>query len=70
MLKTATNKVKTNVIGAIAGAGITYWGVKKYTGVSKTWMVLGLSVLGAVAGAYAQSAIQAKTSKPTAKTVK
>lgn len=70
MLKTATSKVKANVIGTIAGAGLTYLAVKKYTGVSKTWMVLGLAVLGGVAGAYAQSAIQAKTSKPTAKTVK
>ncbi len=70
MLKTATAKVKANVIGTIAGAGITYLAVKKYTGVNKTWMVLGLAVLGGVAGAYAQSAIVAKKSTPTAGTVK
>jgi len=70
MLKTATNKVKANVIGTIAGAGITYLAVKKYTGVSKTWALVGLAVLGGVAGAYAQAAITAKKSTPTAVTVK
>jgi hypothetical protein len=30
MLKTATDKVKANVIGTIAGAGLTYFAVKKY----------------------------------------
>jgi outer membrane lipoprotein SlyB len=70
MLKTATDKVKANVIGTIAGAGLTYFAVKKYTGVSKTWLVVGLAVLGGVAGAYAQSAIQAKKSTPKKDTVK
>jgi outer membrane lipoprotein SlyB len=70
MLKTATTKVKANVIGTIAGAGITYFAVKKYTGVSKTWALVGLAVLGGVAGAYAQAAITAKKSTPTAGTVK
>jgi outer membrane lipoprotein SlyB len=70
MLKTATTKVKANVIGTIAGAGITYFAVKKYTGVSKTWALVGLAVLGGVAGAYAQAAITAKKSTPTAVTVK
>lgn len=70
MLKTTTDKIKANVIGTIAGAGITYFAVKKYTGVSKTWAVLGLAVLGGVAGAYAQSAIKAKKSTPKKDTVK
>jgi outer membrane lipoprotein SlyB len=70
MLKTATDKVKANVIGTIAGAGLTYFAVKKYTGVSKTWLVVSLALLGGVAGAYAQSAIQAKKSTPKATTVK
>ena len=70
MLKTATDKVKANVIGTIAGAGLTYFAVKKYTGISKTWQLVGLAVLGGLAGAYAQSAIQAKSSTPKAGTVK
>jgi hypothetical protein len=70
MLKTATNKVKANVIGTIAGAGLTYFAVKKYTGISKMYLVVGLAVLGGVAGAYAQSAIQAKKSAPAKGTVK
>jgi outer membrane lipoprotein SlyB len=70
MLKTATDKVKANVIGTIAGAGLTYFAVKKYTGISKMYLVVGLAVLGGVAGAYAQSAIQAKKSTPKKDTVK
>ena len=60
MLKTATDKVKANVIGTIAGAGLTYFAVKKYTSISKMYLVVGLAVLGGVAGAYAQSSIKAK----------
>ena len=70
MLKTATDKVKANLIGTLAGAGLTYFAVKKYTGISKTYLVVGLAVLGGVAGAYAQSAIQAKKSTPKKDTVK
>lgn len=70
MLKTATTKVKANVIGTIAGAGITYFAVKKYTGLTKTWQLVGLAVLGGVAGAYAQSAIAAKKSAPAKATIK
>lgn len=70
MLKTATDKVKANVVGTIAGAGLTYFAVKKYTGISKTYIVVAISVLGGLAGAYAQSAIKAKKSTPKKDTVK
>lgn len=70
MLNKATAKVKGNVVGAIVGAGATYWAVGKYANVSKMWVRLGLAVLGGVAGAYAQSAITAKKSAPKASTVK
>lgn len=70
MLKTVTSKVKANPVGLIAGAGLTYWAVGKYANVSNTWVRIGLAVLGGVAGAYAQSAISAKKSTPTAKAVK
>ena len=70
MLKTATAKVKSNLVGTAVGAVATYWAVGKYTGVSKTWVRLSLAVLGGVAGAYAQSAISAKKSTPSVGTVK
>ena len=59
-VKDVTAKVKNNMIGTIAGAGLTYWAVKKYTGVSGMWKMVGITVLGAVVGAYAQSMINAK----------
>lgn len=70
MLKTTTDKIKANVIGTIAGAGLAYFAIKKYTGISKTYLLVGLAVLGGVAGAYAQSAIVAKKSTPKKDTVK
>jgi hypothetical protein len=69
MLKTATAKVKANMLGTAVGAVATYWAVGKYANVSKTWVRISLAVLGGVAGAYAQSAISAKKSTP-AKTLK
>lgn len=62
--KEITAKVKNNMIGTIAGAGLTYWAVKKYTGISGTWKIVGLTVLGAVVGAYGQSMINAKLTTP------
>jgi glycopeptide antibiotics resistance protein len=70
MLKSAANKVQTNVIGAILGAGATYFAVKKYSSISKTYIVVSLAVLGGVVGAYAQGAITAKKSTPSKDTVK
>tara|TARA_R100000908_G_C3641055_1_gene77280 strand:+ start:160 stop:393 length:234 start_codon:yes stop_codon:yes gene_type:complete len=58
--KTAISLVKTNYIGAVAGAGISYYAIKKKTSITKMWMVVGLSLLGGVAGAYAQSMIKSK----------
>ncbi len=59
--KTALALVKTNAIGAVAGAGVTYYAIKKKTSISKMWMVVGISLLGGVAGAYAQSKLRSKS---------
>jgi len=59
--KSAIAVVKTNVVGAVVGVGVTYLGIKKFTSIRKWWMVIGLSVLGGYAGAYAQKSISAKS---------
>jgi outer membrane lipoprotein SlyB len=70
MLKTATAKVKNNVIGTVAGAGVTFWAAKKYMGITGTWKLVAISLLGGVAGAYASSAIKAKGTAPKKATIK
>jgi hypothetical protein len=52
MLKTAVNKVKSNPIASILGAGLTFVAVKKYTSIKETWKVVTLTILGGVASAY------------------
>jgi hypothetical protein len=66
MLKNSITKVQNNLVGTAAGAVVTYWAVGKYASNYKTWVRIGLVVLGGVAGAYAQSAISAKSSTPKA----
>lgn len=65
-----TSKVQNNLIGTIAGAGVAYWAGKKYLGVSGMLKVTAVVLLGAVAGAYAQSMIAARKSAPTAGSTK
>jgi hypothetical protein len=69
-IKTVTSKVQNNLIGTIAGAGIAYWAGKKYLGVSGMLKVTAVVLVGALAGAYAQSMIAAKKSAPTAGSTK
>lgn len=69
-VKEITAKAKNNVVGAIVGAGLSYVVVKKYTGISGTWKLVGIALVGALVGAYAQSAIKARSSKPKASTTK
>tara|TARA_R110000823_G_scaffold67016_2_gene156516 strand:+ start:463 stop:678 length:216 start_codon:yes stop_codon:yes gene_type:complete len=61
-LKTTMAKVKNNPIGAIAGAGLTYYGLKKSGKVTKMWMLISLTAVGAVVGAIAQSKMGAMSS--------
>jgi hypothetical protein len=69
-IKTVTAKIQNNYIGTIAGAGLAYWASKKYMGVTGIWKTVGVVVLGAVVGAYAQGMISAKSSTPKASTIK
>ena len=64
IVKKGVAKLKNNPIGAIAGAGLTYYGLKKSGKVKKTWVLIALSVLGGYAGAYAQSMASAAGSAP------
>jgi len=60
MLNKAMSTVTANPIGFVAGAGLTYWGMKKYTSNTKMWVtVLGV-LAGGYVGAYAQAAMAAK----------
>ena len=70
VIKTQANNVKNNILGAVAGAGLTYYVVKKHTKVEKTWKVVLLTLAGAVAGAFTQSKIKSFNSTPTTTIVK
>ena len=69
-LKDVTTKVKNNYIGTIVGAGVTFWAAKKYLGVSGTWKLVAVALVGGLAGAYTQGAISAKRSTPKAGDIK
>ena len=60
MLKKAMSTATANPIGFVAGAGLTYYGMKKYVPTSKMWVtVLGV-IVGGYVGAYAQAMLLAK----------
>jgi len=58
--KTVGATVKNNPIGAVIGGVAGFYLAKKFTPVTKTWMLVGIGVVGALAGAYGQSKISAK----------
>jgi outer membrane lipoprotein SlyB len=60
MLNKAISTVKSNPIGFVAGAGLTYWGMKKYTSNSKMWVTALGVIVGGVVGSYVQAMILAK----------
>jgi hypothetical protein len=70
ILKTSTDKVKANLLGAAAGGVLVWWASKKYAGVSNTWLRVGLTVVGAIAGANVQGSIKAKSSAPKGSDIK
>ena len=70
VVKNTTAKVKSNIVGSIAGGAIGWWASAKYLGVTGTWTRIGVTVLGVIAGAYVQSAIAAKGSAPKGTDVK
>ena len=69
VIKNQISKITSNPIGAVAGGVGTYYIAKKHFHVEKTWMLVGLSIVGLVVGATAQSMIFHKGA-PTAATVK
>jgi hypothetical protein len=60
MFNKAITSVKANPIGFVAGAGLTYWGMNKYTSNSKMWVTALGVIVGGVVGSYAQGMISAK----------
>lgn len=66
-MKNLVNNLKSNPIGAVVGAGTLFWASKKYMGVSNTWARVGVALVGAFAGAYAQKTVSAKMSQPKGK---
>lgn len=60
MLNKAISTAKSNPIGFVAGAGLTYWGIGKYTTNKKMWVTILGTIVGGYAGAYAQSMMVAK----------
>jgi hypothetical protein len=60
MLKKAMSTVKANPIGFVAGAGLTYYGMKKYTSNSKMWVTILGTIVGGYVGSYAQAMILSK----------
>jgi len=60
MLNKAMSTAKANPIGFVAGAGLTYWGMTKYTSNSKMWVTILGVLVGGYVGAYAQATMVAK----------
>lgn len=60
MINKQITTVKSNIVGFIAGAGLTYWAMKKYTS-QKTMVTVVAALVGGIAGANAQSMISAKS---------
>jgi len=60
MFNKAISTAKSNPIGFVAGAGLTYWGIGKYTTNKKMWVTILGAIVGGYAGAYAQSMMIAK----------
>ena len=69
-IKSSVSTIKSNFIGAAVGAGVGYYASKKFGKVENKWALIGLTIVGAVAGAMAQAKFAAKKSAPTAATVK
>ena len=60
MIKKAISTATANPIGFVAGAGLTYWGIGKYTTNKKMWVTVLGALVGGYVGAYAQAMLLAK----------
>ena len=69
-VKTTVGKLKSNIIGALDGAGAGYYAGKKFGKIENKWALIAVTITGAVVGAMVQSKMAAKISVPTSATVK
>jgi hypothetical protein len=60
MFNKAISTAKANPLGFVAGAGLTFWGIGKYTTNKKMWVTILGSLVGGYVGAYAWSNLMAK----------
>lgn len=65
-MKEQFNKIKSNPIGLLVGAGAGFLVATKGIKTEKTWVKVVSAVVGGVAGAMIQSKIKAKRGVPTA----
>ena len=63
-------KVTNNPIGSIVGGVAGYYVAKKMANVSNMWAIAGITILGVVLGANAQSMMKAQSGTPTAQMTK
>lgn len=66
-VKEEADKIKNNLLGAIAGGIVFYYATSKMA--KNVWVIGGLTFLGIYAGATIQKRYKAKQSTPTAKTI-
>lgn len=68
-VKEQVAKVTGNPVGAIGGGVVAFLAAKKLGKVNNKWALVGITLVGVVAGALIQAKIKAKKSQPTATTV-
>lgn len=61
-IKTIGVSLKENILGAIAGGVVFYFGAKKVAKIEKNAYLIGLAAAGAIAGAMIQSKLKSKAS--------
>ena len=52
-------------IGTIGGGVAAYFAAKKFGKVENKWMLIGIAVVGAIAGSIIEYKVRAKSVKPT-----
>jgi len=60
MLNKQVLKIKSNPIGFVAGAALSWWAMKKYAKSTNMWVTGTVALVGGLVGASAQSMISAK----------
>ncbi len=69
-VKQGVSKITSNPIGAVVGGAVAFFAAKKFGKVENKWALIALTLVGVAAGAMGQSMLKAKSSAPTAATVK